>query len=83
MRAALALVEAGGADYAFVFATDAGVAKTARLVWTATDEAGSSAVYFAAALTGASAATRGYLTWLGGGAFADAAEKMGFLRLKR
>jgi molybdate transport system substrate-binding protein len=82
-RAALRLVEAGEADYAFVFATEAGVAKTTRLVWTATDEAGTSVVYVAAAMAGAPAAAGGYVTWLSGGAFAEAAEKMGFQRLKR
>jgi molybdate transport system substrate-binding protein len=84
VRAALGLVESGAADHAFVYATEAGAAKTARLVWTADagDEA-ASIVYVAGVLAKSGAPARAYAQWIAGTGFSDRAAAMGFHRLSR
>jgi molybdate transport system substrate-binding protein len=79
VRAALALVDAGAANYAFVYATDAKVARNARAVWLAED-AESRTTYVAAALARAKPAGRDYVRFLASPAFLSAAESLGFER---
>src|SRR5262245_46388181 len=78
VRAALALVEAGTADTAFVYLTDARVAKDARLLWTAPPEDDPGITYVAAAVQGAPPAARAYVEWLRSEAFLARAEELGF-----
>ncbi|TAH35109.1 MAG: molybdate ABC transporter substrate-binding protein [Planctomycetota bacterium] len=80
VRAALALVESGAADYAFVYATDARVARDARQVWQAPPEDDPGIVYVAAAVRGRHAEAAGkYVAWLNSPAFQQAAAALGFL----
>jgi molybdate transport system substrate-binding protein len=83
VRAALGLVESGAAEYAFVYATEARVAKTAQVVWTAPADGGASIVYVGAALRHASDAERAYLRWLSSPTFLESAEDLGFHRLSQ
>lgn len=81
VRAALALVEAGAADAAIVYATDAKVATKAQLAFEvpAADDPGPE--YFAAAVAGAPPAGRDYVKWLLSSEFQEAAGKLGFVRV--
>jgi molybdate transport system substrate-binding protein len=81
VRAALALVEAGAADWAIVYKTDALVAKRSALAWVASDaeDVGIAYVMAVVARTRAPEA-RAYLEFLASEAFQAEAEKMGFRR---
>ena len=82
VRAALALVEAGAADFAFVYRTDAAVAKRAQLLWVAPEGGADDAaavVYVAAAVAGAPPRAAAFVRWLQGPAFRALAEQHGFL----
>ncbi|HET6205079.1 MAG TPA: molybdate ABC transporter substrate-binding protein [Planctomycetota bacterium] len=80
VRAALALVESGAADGAFVYETDARLAKEARLAWVAAPGEGPEILYFGAVLAGGEEAlAREVLAFLRGPAFLSAARAMGFL----
>jgi molybdate transport system substrate-binding protein len=81
VRAALALVEAGAADAAVVYATDAKVAKKAQLAFEvpAADDPGPE--YVAAAVAGAPAPARDYVKWLLSADFQEAAARLGFVRV--
>ena len=80
VRAALALVEAATVDTAFVYLTDARMAKQSRLLWQAprADEPG--IAYVAAAVHGRHDLGRVYVEWLGSEAFLKQADTLGFLR---
>lgn len=79
VRAALALVESATADVAFVYLTDAKVAKHAKLLWTAPAADDPGIAYVAAATAGSSALAHDYVTWLGSAEFLKQAEALGFL----
>lgn len=80
VRATLSLVESGAADYAFVYATDARIAKEAQQVWQAPPEDDPGIQYVAAAVNGAHAAAGGaYVAWLNSPEFQQAAAALGFL----
>ena len=78
-RAMLEEVRSGAADYAFVYATEAKVAKNARAVWLA-DDAASRTTYVAAALARSKPAGRDYVRFLSSPAFLSAGERLGFER---
>jgi molybdate transport system substrate-binding protein len=80
VRGALAMVESGAADYAFVYRTDANLATRAELAWE--DEAGSEAIQYVAAVTRRSThpGARAYVTWLASERFQAAAGARGFTR---
>jgi molybdate transport system substrate-binding protein len=80
VRAALALVESGTVDTAFVYLTDARLAQDARLLWMAPPEDDPGISYVAAAVLDAPALARDYVAWLGSEAFLVRAEELGFLR---
>ena len=77
VRAALALVEAGAADFAIVYATDARLSQHARLLWTAGDDEDGVA-YVAAAVAGAPPAAAAYVRWLLGAEVQQRAAALGF-----
>jgi len=79
VRAALALVESGTADVAFVYLTDAKIAKHATLLWTAPPADDPGIAYVAAALAGRAPLAAGYVAWLGTPEFLRQAEALGFL----
>ena len=81
VRAALALVEAGAADAAVVYATDAKVATKAKLAFEvpAVDDPGPE--YVAAAVAGSNATAHEYVKWLLSADFQVAAAKLGFVRV--
>jgi molybdate transport system substrate-binding protein len=85
VRAALALLESGTVDCAFVYRTDAMVAaKTGvTVLWTAPEDAAPRIACVAAALVraqgGRAAAARAYLGWLGSEEFLARAADAGFL----
>jgi molybdate transport system substrate-binding protein len=79
VRAALALVESGTADVAFVYLTDAKVAKHARLLWTAPPQDDPGIAYVAAATGGSSPLAHAYVEWLLSPEFLKQAEALGFL----
>jgi molybdate transport system substrate-binding protein len=79
VRAALALVEADAADFAFVYATDARVAKRARLLWTAPPAEDPGIVYVAAALRESRHPhAAAFVRWLTEPAFQAEARPLGF-----
>jgi molybdate transport system substrate-binding protein len=85
VRAALALLQAGAVDCAFVYRTDALVAQDAgvSLLWTAPAADEPRILFVAAALARAEGdaelAARAWLDWLGGQEFLALAERAGFL----
>ena len=80
VKVAVALVECGATDCAFVYLTDARAAESARLLWTAPPEADPGVVYVAAALKRSdSRHANGYVEWLGSPSFRTSATSMGFL----
>jgi len=81
VRAALALVEAGAADAAIVYATDARVATKAKLAFAVPPADDPGPEYVAAAVAGASAPARDYVQWLLSAEFQEAAAKLGFVRV--
>lgn len=81
VRAALALVEAGAADAAIVYATDAKVATKAKLAFEVPPADDPVPEYVAAAVAGASAPARDYVKWLLSAEFQEAAAKLGFVRV--
>jgi molybdate transport system substrate-binding protein len=81
VRAALALVESGAADAAFVYRTDAQVARRAKLAWVASREEDPGVLYLAAAAKGAPPSAAAYVRWLRESAFQAEAERRGFLRV--
>jgi len=81
VRAALALVESGAADAAFVYATDARVATKAKLAYEVPPADDPGPEYVAAAVAGASAAAHDYVKWLTSAEFQEAAAKLGFVRV--
>jgi molybdate transport system substrate-binding protein len=79
VRATLALVEAGAADLALVYATDARLAERARTVWVQPAGEGPRIEYVAAALRPArSPLAADYVRWLRGPAFQERARGLGF-----
>lgn len=86
VRATLALVESGAADFGFVYATDAAIAKQAKAVWTAGAEFDPGVIYVAAVVAGADERARDYVRWLLREEFQAAAVARGFgkpkLRIK-
>jgi molybdate transport system substrate-binding protein len=80
VRAALALVEAGTVDLAFVYLSDAKIAKNSKLLWTAPREEDPGIAYVAAAVRGAQPAAAAYVEWLGSEPFLKQAEALGFER---
>jgi molybdate transport system substrate-binding protein len=80
VRAALALVEAGTVDTAFVYLTDAKIAKNAKLLWTAPAEDDPGISYVAAVVHGGKPDAAKFVEWLGSEAFLKQAEALGFLR---
>ena len=80
VRAALALVEAGTVDTAFVYLTDANLAKDAKLLWIAPPEDDPGISYVAVVVHGAKPAAPAYVEWLRSEAFLAKAEALGFLR---
>jgi len=79
VRAALALVESDTVDFAFVYATDARVAKRARLLWTAPPGEDPSIVYVAGAVRGARhPQAAAFVRWLTGPEFQAEARALGF-----
>lgn len=80
VRAALALVEAGTVDTAFVYLTDAILAKDARLLWIAPAEDDPGTSYVAVVVHGAKPAAVSYVEWLRSESFLAKAEALGFLR---
>ncbi len=85
VRATLALVESGAADVAIVYATDALLARRARVVFTVPDADDPGVRYVACALRSSSdpALAREYVRSLFGDEFQSAALRMGFLRVPR
>jgi molybdate transport system substrate-binding protein len=82
VRAALALVESGAADYGFVYETDTHAARTAKTLWIDTGREGPEIRYVAAVLSRTRAPqARAYARWLRSDRFLSAAEALGFLRL--
>lgn len=81
VRAALALVEAGAADAAIVYATDAKVATKAKLAFEVPSADDPGPEYVAAAVAGAPAPARDYVEWLLSAEFQDAAARLGFVRV--
>lgn len=79
VRATLAMVEAGSADYGFVYLTDAAISPRVRRVWTATPAENPGIVYMAGAVAGADAAAFAYVRFLADPAFQQAAAALGFL----
>jgi molybdate transport system substrate-binding protein len=80
VRAALALVEAGTVDTAFVYLTDARMAKESRLLWQAPPADDPGIQYVAAAVRGRHAIGRAYVEWLGSEEFLKRATALGFVR---
>jgi molybdate transport system substrate-binding protein len=76
VRAVLGLFEAGAADYALVYATDARAARREHATWVPED--GPPVEYVAAAVGTPSADARAYLDWLHSDAFAAVARDLGF-----
>jgi molybdate transport system substrate-binding protein len=84
VRAALAAVETGAADAAFVYRTDAAVARRARLAFVVPPGEGPEIRYPAAVIAGRNeAAARAFLAYLQGPAAAARFEKAGFVPLTR
>jgi molybdate transport system substrate-binding protein len=84
VRAALAAVDTGAADAAFVYRTDAAVARRARLAFVVPPGQGPDIRYPAAVIAGRNdAAARAFLAWLQGPAATAAFEKAGFVPLTR
>jgi molybdate transport system substrate-binding protein len=79
VRAALALVEAGGADAAIVYATDARVARRARLAFRVPADEDPGVVDVAAAIAGGDALGAEYVRFLTTPAFQSEAVRLGFL----
>ena len=82
VRAALAAVERGNADAAIIYATDARIAKRARVVYVVPQEATPDIVYPFAAVKGASPAARRFLQYLQTGPALSVFEKHGFRPFK-
>lgn len=80
VRAALALVESGTVDTAFVYLTDARMAKQSPLLWQAPPADDPGIAYVAAAVHGGHDLGRVYVEWLGSEAFLKRADALGFLR---
>lgn len=80
VRAALALVEAGTVDTAFVYLTDAILAKDAKLQWIAPLEDDPGISYVAVVVQGGKPAASTYVEWLRSEAFLARAEALGFTR---
>ena len=79
VRSALALVESGAADYAFVYETDVAVATRAKVVWTDAAGVGPKVRYFAAVVRGSTTpAAAGYVAFLKAAPFQEAARAKGF-----
>ena len=80
VRAALALVESGAAAAAIVYATDARIARRARLLFAVPAAEDPGVVYVAAAVrAGNEQAAAAFLGWLGSAEFLAAATQRGFL----
>jgi molybdate transport system substrate-binding protein len=81
VRAALAFVESGAADYAWVYRSEATVARNAHIAWIATGADDPGIVYVAAVISGsASPVARDYVRWLRTDHFLTDAERLGFRR---
>jgi molybdate transport system substrate-binding protein len=81
VRAALALVDSGAADYGFVYATDAPAARRASVAWTDESGRGPPIRYVAGVLSRSRApAAHDYVGFLAGERFLAAAEVRGFRR---
>lgn len=78
VRSTLATVESGAAEFGFVYATDARIAKKARLVWTAPRELDPGVVYVAAVVNGAPQPAHAFVRWLRSEEFRVAATQRGF-----
>src|SRR6185436_18332290 len=79
VRATLALAESGAADAAVVYATDARIAKSARVAFQVPPEQDPGVVYVAAAVAGAkSPLAAEYVKWLRSSEFQQAAAALGF-----
>lgn len=78
VRSTLAMVESGAAEFGFVYATDARIAKKARSVWTAPPELDPGVVYVAAVVNGAPQPAHVFVRWLRGEEFRIAATQRGF-----
>ncbi|HEX5010997.1 MAG TPA: molybdate ABC transporter substrate-binding protein [Planctomycetota bacterium] len=80
VRAALALVEAGTVDTAFVYLTDARLARDSKLLWQAPPADDAGIQYVAAAVHGGHDVGHAYVEWLGSDVFLKRAAALGFLR---
>ena len=80
VRATLALVESGAADFGFVYVSDLQGAAGLELVWSTGAGEAPRIAYHGACLAGASAAALEFLDWLSGPDFQAAAEQGGFTR---
>lgn len=78
VRSTLALVESGAADFGFVYATDAAIAKKAKPVWKAPAEFDPGVTYVAAVVAGAREPARDYVRWLLESEFQAVAVARGF-----
>ena len=82
VRAALALVDSGAADYALVYRSEAAIARSAQLAWIATGADDPGIVYVAGVLVRSqSPAAREYVRWLKSDRVLAVAEKLGFRRI--
>jgi molybdate transport system substrate-binding protein len=79
VRAARAFVESGAVDHAFVYATDARIARSAMVAWTAPPADDPGIAYVAAALAGAPPLAAAYVRWLRSETFQESAATAGFL----
>ena len=84
VRATLAFVESGAADYGIVYATDLNAARGARKLWVDEKPEGPTIRYVAGTLRRSrSAGARAYTAWLTSAEFRDAAEQLGFTGVAR
>jgi molybdate transport system substrate-binding protein len=80
VRATLALVRSGAADFGFVYVSDQRTAADVELCWSAAEGEPPRIVYVGTCVAGGSPAGSELLEWLAGASFQDAAERLGFSR---
>jgi molybdate transport system substrate-binding protein len=79
VRASLAMVEAGSTDFAFVYSTDAKIAKKAVVLWIAKGEDDPGILYVGAVVTAKAPLAAEYFEWVRGPEFQAQARQLGFL----